>query len=126
MDSAAKSEPVIGKAAWVSPLYYAGSAIVMEALPDSLDSPHSIWFDGGEIDVEQSARHQGQVQQRAQNLFAPSLCAGEGHGISHAFPRVCLTWRNRSESCQRSFHSGGNGAGTCDILGDVEIGREHV
>src|SRR3546814_16913826 len=80
MDSAAKSEPVIGKAAWVSPLYYAGSAIVMEALPASLDSPHSIWFAGGEIDVEQSARPQGHVQQRAQNLFAPNLCAGAGNG----------------------------------------------
>src|SRR3546814_19138892 len=63
----------------------------MEALTDRFDTPHSIWFYGGEIDVEQSARHHRQVQQRAQNFLPPSLCAGEGHGVSHAFPRVCLT-----------------------------------
>src|SRR3546814_13571448 len=68
MDSAAKSEPVIGKAAWVSPLYYAGTAIVMKALPDRIDYPHSIGFDGGEIEVEPSAQHQGHVQRRAQKI----------------------------------------------------------
>src|SRR3546814_6253949 len=83
MDSAAKPKPVIRKAARVSALYYAGATIVMEALTDRFDTPHSIWFYGGEIDVEQSARHHRQVQQRAQNFLPPSLCAGEGHGVSH-------------------------------------------
>src|SRR3546814_16320761 len=73
MDSAAKSEPVIGKAAWVSPLYSAGSPIFMEALPESLDSPHSLQFDGGECVDEKSSRHLGQVHTREHKLFPPIL-----------------------------------------------------
>src|SRR3546814_8160134 len=65
MDSAAKPKPVIRKAARVSALYYAGATIVMEALTDRFDTPHSIWFYGGEIDVEQSARHHRQAIGRA-------------------------------------------------------------